>query len=66
MARAGAGRVISEAELTAEKLTAEIFSLLDHLKRSKNFLRLRADSPALMRARIVNLIEEAAKRQEIR
>src|SRR5271169_2904935 len=30
MTRAGAGRLISETELTAEKLAGEIFSLLDH------------------------------------
>ncbi|HVH59747.1 MAG TPA: glycosyltransferase, partial [Candidatus Sulfotelmatobacter sp.] len=29
MARAGAGRLITEPELTAEKLTTEIFSLLE-------------------------------------
>ena len=30
MANAGAGRLISESELTADRLTQEIFSLLDH------------------------------------
>ena len=36
MTRAGAGRLISEPELTAAKLTREIFSLLDHPQEIRN------------------------------
>src|SRR5438045_5183229 len=36
MFRAGAGRLISEAELTPEKLTSEIFSLLDQPQEIEN------------------------------
>src|SRR5438876_12458395 len=61
MTRAGAGRLISEPELTAEKLTAEIFSLLD---RPQEIERLSSNAHALARPHateaIVNLIEEAA------
>ncbi len=61
MSRAGAGRLISEAELTAEKLTGEIFSLLD---QPQEIEKLSAAARGLARpyaARdIVNLIEEAA------
>src|SRR2546422_1633173 len=67
MARAGAGRLISEAELTAEKLTAEIFSLLD---RPHEIVKLSTAARGLARPHaardIVNLIEEAANVQEIR
>jgi len=67
MARAGAGRLISEAELTAEKLTAEIFSLLD---QPHEIEKLSAAARGLARPHaardIVNLIEEAANVQEIR
>jgi UDP-N-acetylglucosamine--N-acetylmuramyl-(pentapeptide) pyrophosphoryl-undecaprenol N-acetylglucosamine transferase len=64
MTRAGAGRLISEAELTAEKLTGEIFSLLD---QPQEIERLSTAARGLARpyaARdIVNLIEEAANVQ---
>ncbi len=67
MARTGAGRLISETELTAEKLTAEIFSLLD---QPQEIERLSAAARGLARPHaardIVNLIEEAANVQEIR
>jgi UDP-N-acetylglucosamine--N-acetylmuramyl-(pentapeptide) pyrophosphoryl-undecaprenol N-acetylglucosamine transferase len=61
MTRAGAGRLISESELTAEKLTGEIFSLLDNPREIE---RLSSNARALARPHatrdIVNLIEEAA------
>ncbi len=67
MARAGAGRLISEAELTAEKLTAEIFSLLD---QPQEIERLSTAARGLARPHatrdIVNLIEEAANVQASR
>jgi UDP-N-acetylglucosamine--N-acetylmuramyl-(pentapeptide) pyrophosphoryl-undecaprenol N-acetylglucosamine transferase len=67
MSRAGAGRLISEAELTAEKLASEIFSLLDHPQEIE---KLSTAARGLARpdaARdIVNLIEEAANVQGIR
>jgi UDP-N-acetylglucosamine--N-acetylmuramyl-(pentapeptide) pyrophosphoryl-undecaprenol N-acetylglucosamine transferase len=67
MARAGAGRLISEAELTAEKLTAEIFSLLDQPHEIKKLSTAARGLARLHAARdIVNLIEEAANVQEIR
>jgi UDP-N-acetylglucosamine--N-acetylmuramyl-(pentapeptide) pyrophosphoryl-undecaprenol N-acetylglucosamine transferase len=62
MARAGAGRLISEPELTAERLTAELFSLLDQpaelealAKNARNLARPHAARD------IVNLIEEVAQ-----
>jgi UDP-N-acetylglucosamine--N-acetylmuramyl-(pentapeptide) pyrophosphoryl-undecaprenol N-acetylglucosamine transferase len=61
MARAGAGRLITESELTAEKLTAELFSLLDQPGQIE---KLSSNARALARPHaardIVNLIEEAA------
>jgi UDP-N-acetylglucosamine--N-acetylmuramyl-(pentapeptide) pyrophosphoryl-undecaprenol N-acetylglucosamine transferase len=64
MSRAGAGRLISEPELTPERLTAEIFSLLDH---PQDIEQLSTAARGLARpyaARdIVNLIEEAANVQ---
>ena len=61
MARAGAGRLITEPELTAEKLTTDIFSLLD---QPQEIEKLSSNARALARPRatqeIVNLIEEAA------
>ena len=62
MVRAGAGRVIPEPELTAERLTNEIFSLLD---QPQEIARLSSAARSLARpaaARdIVNLIEEVAR-----
>jgi UDP-N-acetylglucosamine--N-acetylmuramyl-(pentapeptide) pyrophosphoryl-undecaprenol N-acetylglucosamine transferase len=64
MVRAGAGRLITEPELTAEKLSAEIFALID---RPQEIEKLSAAARKLARpdaARdIVNLIEEAANVQ---
>jgi UDP-N-acetylglucosamine--N-acetylmuramyl-(pentapeptide) pyrophosphoryl-undecaprenol N-acetylglucosamine transferase len=64
MTRASAGRLISEVELTAEKLTGEIFSLLD---QPQEIEKIAAAARGLARpyaARdIVNLIEEAASVQ---
>src|SRR2546429_491983 len=64
MARTGAGRLITEPELTAEKLTAEIFSLLD---QPQDIEKLSSNARALARPHateeIVNLIEEAANVQ---
>src|SRR3979490_3393984 len=61
MTRAGAGRLISETELTAEKLTSEIFSLLDQPQQIE---KIAAAARGLARPNaardIVNLIEEAA------
>jgi len=64
MSRAGAGRVISETELTAERLTSEIFSLLD---QPQEIEKLSTAARGLARPRaardIVNLIEEVANLQ---
>ena len=64
MACAGAGRLINEAELTAEKLTAEIFTLLD---QSGEIEKLSTAARGLARPHaardIVHLIEEAANVQ---
>jgi UDP-N-acetylglucosamine--N-acetylmuramyl-(pentapeptide) pyrophosphoryl-undecaprenol N-acetylglucosamine transferase len=62
MARAGAGRLIPEAELTPERLTNEIFSLLD---QPHEIEKLSTTARGLARPHaardIVNLIEEVAK-----
>jgi len=64
MARAGAGRLITEPELNAEKLTTEIFLLLDQPEQIE---RLSSNARALARPQatrdIVNLIEEVANVQ---
>ena len=64
MTRAGAGRLIAESELTAEKLTGEIFSLLDQPNQLE---KIAAAARGLARPHaareIVNLIEEAANVQ---
>ena len=64
MVRVGAGRLISESELTAEKLSAEIFALID---RPQEIEKLSAAARKLARPDatrdIVNLIEEAANVQ---
>jgi UDP-N-acetylglucosamine--N-acetylmuramyl-(pentapeptide) pyrophosphoryl-undecaprenol N-acetylglucosamine transferase len=62
MARAGAGRLIPEAELTPERLCTEIFSLLDQpgeIERQSSAARSLA-RPSAARD-IVNLIEEVAR-----
>jgi UDP-N-acetylglucosamine--N-acetylmuramyl-(pentapeptide) pyrophosphoryl-undecaprenol N-acetylglucosamine transferase len=61
MQRAGAGRVINEKELTAERLTSEVFSLIDQpeqIERQSTAARTLARPNATRD--IVNLIEEAA------
>src|SRR5690242_1375549 len=64
MSRAGAGRLISEAELTPEKLTSEIFSLLDHAQEIEKLSTAARELARPHAARdIVNLIEEAANVQ---
>jgi len=64
MTRAGAGRLISEVELTAERLTGEIFLLLD---QPQEIEKLSTAARGLARPQaacdIVNLIEEAANVQ---
>lgn len=63
MTAAGAGRLITEAELTAERVTREIFSLLDQ-PRELEAISVKARSLARPQAarEIVDLIEEAARR----
>jgi UDP-N-acetylglucosamine--N-acetylmuramyl-(pentapeptide) pyrophosphoryl-undecaprenol N-acetylglucosamine transferase len=64
MTRAGAGRLISEAELTIEKLTGEIFSLLDQPQEIEKVAAAACGLARPSAARdIVNLIEEAANVQ---
>jgi len=61
MTRAGAGRLITENELTAECLTVEIFSLIDQpeqIEKQSTAARRLARPNATQD--IVNLIEEAA------
>jgi UDP-N-acetylglucosamine:LPS N-acetylglucosamine transferase len=59
--------LISESELSAEKLIGEIFSLLDHPKEIEKLSSAARGlaRPDAARA-IVNLIEEAANVQGIR
>jgi UDP-N-acetylglucosamine--N-acetylmuramyl-(pentapeptide) pyrophosphoryl-undecaprenol N-acetylglucosamine transferase len=63
MVNGGAGRLIQEPELTAERLTREIFSLLD---RPGDIEQLSTKARSLAHPyaarEIVNLIEEAARR----
>jgi UDP-N-acetylglucosamine--N-acetylmuramyl-(pentapeptide) pyrophosphoryl-undecaprenol N-acetylglucosamine transferase len=62
MVRAGAGRVIPEPELTAERLTNEIFSLLDQPQEiERQAIAARALARPHAVRDIVNLIEEAAQ-----
>jgi UDP-N-acetylglucosamine--N-acetylmuramyl-(pentapeptide) pyrophosphoryl-undecaprenol N-acetylglucosamine transferase len=62
--RVGAGRLITEPELTAERLSAEIFALID---QPQEIEKLSAAARKLARPHaardIVNLIEEAANVQ---
>ena len=62
MVNAGAGRLIAEPELTAERLTKEIFSLLD---QSEEMEKLAANARNLAHPyavrEIVDLIEEAER-----
>jgi UDP-N-acetylglucosamine--N-acetylmuramyl-(pentapeptide) pyrophosphoryl-undecaprenol N-acetylglucosamine transferase len=63
MTNAGAGRLISETDLNAERLTKEIFSLLD---QPREIERLATKARSLARPNavreIVDLIEEAERR----
>jgi len=63
MANAGAARLIPELELTAERLTREIFSLLDQPREIEKLSTTarRLAHPDAARE-IVNLIEQAARR----
>ncbi len=63
MTNAGAGKVITEPELTSERLTNEIFSLLDQPREIEK-MAMKARTLAYPEAArdIVNLIEEAARR----
>jgi UDP-N-acetylglucosamine--N-acetylmuramyl-(pentapeptide) pyrophosphoryl-undecaprenol N-acetylglucosamine transferase len=66
MSRAGAGRLISETELTAEKLTGEICALLDHPQEIEKLATAARGLARPNAARdIVDLIEEAANVQGI-
>jgi UDP-N-acetylglucosamine--N-acetylmuramyl-(pentapeptide) pyrophosphoryl-undecaprenol N-acetylglucosamine transferase len=61
MARAGAGRLIPETELTAERLTTEIFSLLDQPREMESMATAARGLARPDAARdIVNIIEEVA------
>src|ERR1700720_4149881 len=61
MARAGAGRVITEAELTGERLSKEIFALLDSPEQIERIsMAARTLSWPNATRDIVNLIEQAA------
>jgi UDP-N-acetylglucosamine--N-acetylmuramyl-(pentapeptide) pyrophosphoryl-undecaprenol N-acetylglucosamine transferase len=62
MARAGAGRVIPEQELTAERLTTEIFSLLDQPREiEKQSCAARSLARPNAARDIVNIVEEVAR-----
>lgn len=62
LGRLGAARVVPEPELTAARLTTEIFSLLEHPARLAEMgSRARALARPQAAAAIVNLIEEAAR-----
>jgi len=62
MVRAGAGRLIAEPELTAERLSSEVFALIDQPEETQ---RIAAAAKSLGRPNatreIVDLIESAAK-----
>ena len=65
MARVGAGRLITETDLTPERLTTEIFSLLDQPQQIAAISRAaHALAHPHATGDIVNLIEEAANVQE--
>jgi UDP-N-acetylglucosamine--N-acetylmuramyl-(pentapeptide) pyrophosphoryl-undecaprenol N-acetylglucosamine transferase len=64
MTRAGAGHLISETDLSAEKLASEIFSLLDQPQEIEKIATTARGLARPHAARdIVNLIEEAANVQ---
>ncbi len=61
MTKKGAGRVITEAELTGARLSAEIFSLLDHPQEIERIAKAARELAWPNATRdIVNLIEQAA------
>jgi UDP-N-acetylglucosamine--N-acetylmuramyl-(pentapeptide) pyrophosphoryl-undecaprenol N-acetylglucosamine transferase len=66
MAKAGAGKLITENELTAERLSGEIFELLDHPEQVQ---RLATNARSLARPNaardIVDLVEEVAGVQRL-
>ena len=63
MVKAGAGRLIAEPELTAERLTKEIFALLDQPEELQAVaMKARSLSHPHAAREIVNLIEEAVRR----
>jgi UDP-N-acetylglucosamine--N-acetylmuramyl-(pentapeptide) pyrophosphoryl-undecaprenol N-acetylglucosamine transferase len=63
MQRAGAARLIPEPQLTAERLTQEIFELLDHpLELQSMAARARRLAKPRAAQDIVNLVEEVALR----
>lgn len=63
MVNGGAGRLIPEPELTAERLTREIFSLLDQPGDIEQLsTKARSLAHPYAAREIVNLIEEAARR----
>jgi UDP-N-acetylglucosamine--N-acetylmuramyl-(pentapeptide) pyrophosphoryl-undecaprenol N-acetylglucosamine transferase len=63
MVKAGAGRLIAEPELTAERLSNDIFSLLDQPGELQAVaMKARSLSHPHAAREIVNLIEEAARR----
>ncbi len=64
MTKSGAGRLISENELTAKRLTSEIFSLIDRPEQiEKQSKAARSLARPNATRDIVNLIEEAANVQ---
>ena len=66
MQRAGAGRLIPEKELTAERLTSEIFSFIDQPEQiEKQSHAARSLARPYATRDIVNLIEGAANVQGI-
>src|SRR5882724_4294113 len=66
MASAGAGRVIPEPELNADRLCSEIFSLLDQPREMEKMMTAARSLATPNAARdIVNLIEEVAPRGSV-
>jgi len=61
MSKSGAGKLITEPELTAERLTGEIFSLLDHSEQLEELsTRARTLGKPNAARDIVDLVEKAA------
>jgi UDP-N-acetylglucosamine--N-acetylmuramyl-(pentapeptide) pyrophosphoryl-undecaprenol N-acetylglucosamine transferase len=66
MASAGAGRVIPEPDLNADRLCSEIFSLLDQPREMEKMMTAARGLATPNAARdIVNLIEEVAPRSSV-